>query len=135
MGCLKMEPKGNLSEMIINWQISIRYEDNQIMTESWMHALGSSEEGDPVPKRDKRCKVDIRKRRNALLGGSRVNQLIRNHRYSDADGNSQEHRHAISGYALILDSVVRSVRDLFRVCLGCSSSCVWSVKRLGYLCE
>ena len=32
MGCLKMVPKGNLSEMISNWQISIGYEDNQIMT-------------------------------------------------------------------------------------------------------
>ena len=32
MGCLKMVPKGNLSEMISNGQISIGYEDNQIMT-------------------------------------------------------------------------------------------------------
>ena len=32
MGCLKMVPKGNISEMISNWQISIGYEDNQIMT-------------------------------------------------------------------------------------------------------
>ena len=32
MGCLKMVLKGNLSEMISNWQISIGYEDNQIMT-------------------------------------------------------------------------------------------------------
>ena len=32
MGCPKMVPKGNHSEMMSNWQISIRYEDNQIMT-------------------------------------------------------------------------------------------------------
>ena len=32
MGCPKMVLKGNLSEMISNWQISIGYEDNQIMT-------------------------------------------------------------------------------------------------------
>ena len=32
MGCPKMVPKGNLSEMISKWQISIGYEDNQIMT-------------------------------------------------------------------------------------------------------
>ena len=32
MGFPKMVPKGNLLEMISNWQISIGYEDNQIMT-------------------------------------------------------------------------------------------------------
>ena len=32
MGCPKMVLKGNLSEMISNWKISIGYEDNQIMT-------------------------------------------------------------------------------------------------------
>ena len=32
MGCPKIVPKGNLSEMVSNWQISIGYEDNQIMT-------------------------------------------------------------------------------------------------------
>ena len=32
MGFPKMVLKGNLSEMISNWQISIGYEDNQIMT-------------------------------------------------------------------------------------------------------
>ena len=35
MGCPKMVPKGDLSEMISNWQISIGYEDNQIMTQGW----------------------------------------------------------------------------------------------------
>ena len=34
MDCLKIVLKGNLLEMISNWQISIGYEDNQIMTES-----------------------------------------------------------------------------------------------------
>ena len=34
MGCPKIVPKGNLSEMVSNWQISIGYEDNQIMTHS-----------------------------------------------------------------------------------------------------
>ena len=32
MGCPKIVPKGNLLEMVSNWQISIGYEDNQIMT-------------------------------------------------------------------------------------------------------
>ena len=32
MGCPKIVLKGNLSEMVSNWQISIGYEDNQIMT-------------------------------------------------------------------------------------------------------
>ena len=32
MGCPKIVPKGNLSEMVSNWQISIGYEANQIMT-------------------------------------------------------------------------------------------------------
>ena len=32
MGYPKIVPKGNLSEMVSNWQISIGYEDNQIMT-------------------------------------------------------------------------------------------------------
>ena len=32
MGCPKMVTKGNLSEMMSNWQTSIGYEDNQIMT-------------------------------------------------------------------------------------------------------
>ena len=32
MGCPKMVPKGNLLEMMSNWQTSIEYEDNQIMT-------------------------------------------------------------------------------------------------------
>ena len=32
MGYPKMVPKGNLSEMVSNWQISIGYEDKQIMT-------------------------------------------------------------------------------------------------------
>ena len=32
MGCLKIVLKGNLSEMMSNWQISIGYEDNQIIT-------------------------------------------------------------------------------------------------------
>ena len=36
---------------------------------------------------------------------------------------------------LIVDSIVRSVRDLFRMCLGCSSSCVWGMEHLEYLCE
>ena len=32
MTCLKIVPKGNLSETMINWQALIGYEDNQIMT-------------------------------------------------------------------------------------------------------
>ena len=32
MGYPEMVPKGNLSEMVSNWKISIGYEDNQIMT-------------------------------------------------------------------------------------------------------
>ena len=32
MGCPKIVPKGNLLEMVSNWQVSIGYEDNQIMT-------------------------------------------------------------------------------------------------------
>ena len=32
MGCPKIVLKGNLSEMVSNWQVSIGYEDNQIMT-------------------------------------------------------------------------------------------------------
>ena len=35
MGCPKMVLKGNLSEMMSNWQTSIGYEDNQIMTTDW----------------------------------------------------------------------------------------------------
>ena len=31
MSCLKIVPKGNLSETMSNWQTSIGYEDNQIM--------------------------------------------------------------------------------------------------------
>ena len=34
MGCPKIVLKGNLLEMMSNWQISIGYEDNQIMTSS-----------------------------------------------------------------------------------------------------
>ena len=34
MGYPKMVLKGNLLEMVSNWQISIGYEDNQIMTVS-----------------------------------------------------------------------------------------------------
>ena len=41
MGCPKIVPKGNLSEMVSNWQISIGYEDNQIMTMSNHHTLHS----------------------------------------------------------------------------------------------
>ena len=36
MGCPKMVLKGNLSEMMSNWQTSIGYEDNQIMTNIYM---------------------------------------------------------------------------------------------------
>ena len=32
MGYLKIVPRGDLSEMMSNWQISIGYKDNQIMT-------------------------------------------------------------------------------------------------------
>ena len=44
MGCLKMVPKGNLSEIISNWQISIGYEDNQIMTRGmdYLHLIPCS---------------------------------------------------------------------------------------------
>ena len=41
MGCPKIVPKGNLSEMVSNWQISIRYEDNQIMT-VWLAGMLAS---------------------------------------------------------------------------------------------
>ena len=36
MGCPKIVLKGNLSEIMSNWQISIRYEDNQIMTHLYL---------------------------------------------------------------------------------------------------
>ena len=39
MGCPKIVPKGNLSEMVSNWQISIGYEDNQIMTDTSRRAI------------------------------------------------------------------------------------------------
>ena len=41
MGCSKIVPKGNLSEMVSNWQISIGYEDNQIMT-LWLLCQGTT---------------------------------------------------------------------------------------------
>ena len=45
MGCPKIVPKGNLSEMVSNWQISIGYEDNQIMTPSLSSPSPSSSGG------------------------------------------------------------------------------------------
>ena len=39
MSCPKIVPKGDLSEMMSNWQTSIGYEDNQIITVVCVHAL------------------------------------------------------------------------------------------------
>ena len=39
MGCPKIALKDNLSEMMSNWQISIGYEDNQIMADIYASAF------------------------------------------------------------------------------------------------
>ena len=61
MGCPKMVLKGNLLEMISNWQISIRYEDNQIMTVSRETATTPK----PNQKSDKTSKLNPNSDRKA----------------------------------------------------------------------
>ena len=68
-----------------------------------MHALGSSEEGNQVPKRDQRCKVDIRRGGTLFWEEAGQTNQFGIEGYSDGDGNSQEHQHAISGYAFCMD--------------------------------
>ena len=75
----------------------------EVHVEPWTYTLEGCQKGNQISKGTKDTKLKLRKGGTLTWEDADRQSGLGVKGYSDANGNSQEHRHAISGYAFCID--------------------------------